>query len=60
MTASALVLGMSAHGAAFAQDRQSSPGTFTLPEGDPTPTPRPQGPVDERAGVPIAPRVITR
>ncbi len=36
----------------------ASPGSFTLPEPTPTPTPVPQGPVDERAGVPIAPRVI--
>jgi len=39
---------------------QQSPGSFTLPEPTPSPTPAPQGPVDERAGVPIAPRVIPR
>ncbi|MEM6908679.1 MAG: hypothetical protein AAF494_08365 [Pseudomonadota bacterium] len=37
---------------------QDSPGSFTLPEATPTPTPVPQGPVDVRNGVPIAPRVI--
>ncbi|MEM8724407.1 MAG: LPXTG cell wall anchor domain-containing protein [Pseudomonadota bacterium] len=37
---------------------QSSPGGFQLPDPSPTPTPAPQGPVDERAGVPIAPRII--
>ncbi len=42
-------------GTAYAQ---SSPGGFQLPDPSPTPTPAPQGPVDERAGVPIAPRVI--
>ncbi|MDJ0641968.1 MAG: hypothetical protein QNJ15_04045 [Erythrobacter sp.] len=37
---------------------QGSPGSFQLPDPTPTPTPVPQGPVDERAGVPIAPRII--
>jgi len=40
---------------AFAQE---SPDTFTLPEAEPSPTPVPQGPEDERGGVPIAPRLI--
>ncbi len=37
---------------------QNSPNSFQLPTPTPTPTQAPQGPVDERAGVPIAPRVI--
>ncbi len=37
---------------------QNSPGSFSLPTPTPTPTPAPQGPLDERAGVPIAPRII--
>ncbi len=37
---------------------QNSPGAFSLPTPSPTPTPAPQGPLDERAGVPIAPRII--
>ncbi|MEE4537065.1 MAG: hypothetical protein V2J51_01050 [Erythrobacter sp.] len=32
--------------------------TYSLPEGSASPTPAPQGPVDERAGVPIGPQVI--
>lgn len=43
---------------AVAAQAQSGPGSFQLPDPTPTPTPAPQGPVDERAGVPIAPRVI--
>lgn len=35
---------------------QQSPGTFTLPEATPTPSPAPAGPADERAGVAIPPR----
>lgn len=35
---------------------QQSPGTFTLPEATPTPSPVPAGPADERAGVAIPPR----
>ena len=37
---------------------QSSGGGFSLPAPTPTPSAAPQGPVDERAGVPIRPRVI--
>lgn len=37
---------------------QSSPGGFSLPSPTPTPSSAPQGPADERAGVPIGPRVI--
>lgn len=37
---------------------QRSPGSFSLPTPTPTPTTAPQGPVDERAGVPIGPRII--
>lgn len=42
----------------LAQDQASE--TFSLPTASPTPTPAPQGPVDERVGVPIAPRVIVQ
>lgn len=38
---------------------QSNPADFSLPTPTPTSTPAPQGPLDERAGVPIAPRIIT-
>ncbi|MGB3469495.1 MAG: hypothetical protein WBA51_01575 [Erythrobacter sp.] len=38
---------------------QNNPADFSLPTPSPTPTPAPQGPLDERAGVPIAPRIIT-
>ncbi|MEL6529784.1 MAG: hypothetical protein AAFQ27_07465 [Pseudomonadota bacterium] len=57
-TLSALAMALAC--AAFAPtalSAQSSPGGFQLPEATPTPTQVPQGPVDERAGVPIAPRV---
>lgn len=37
---------------------QSSPSGFSPPTPAPSPTSAPQGPVDERAGVPIGPRVI--
>ncbi len=43
---------------AVASSAQNSPNSFSLPAPSPTPTPAPQGPLDERAGVPIAPRVI--
>lgn len=45
-------------GAAYSQDQANQ--TFSLPEASPSPTPAPapQGPADERAGVPIAPRII--
>jgi len=39
-----------------AQDQSAE--TFSLPTPSPTPTAAPQGPEDERVGVPIAPRVI--
>lgn len=35
---------------------QEQSGGFSLPQSSPTPTPAPQGPVDERAGVVIPPR----
>jgi len=35
------------------------PGSFTLPRATPTPTPAPQGPADERAGIVIPPRTAT-
>lgn len=38
--------------------QESSPPDFDLPSPSPTPTSRPEGPADERAGVPIPPRVI--
>jgi len=38
---------------------QQSPGSFTLPQPSPSPTRAPAGPADERAGVPIPPRVAT-
>ncbi len=37
---------------------QQQPGTFTLPEATPTPSPAPAGPADERAGVAIPPRAV--
>lgn len=37
---------------------QNSGGGFSLPTPTPTPSTAPQGPADERAGVPIRPRVI--
>ncbi len=44
--------------AAGSLSAQNSPGGFSLPDPTATPTPVPQGPADERAGVPIGPRVI--
>lgn len=38
--------------------QQSNPSDFTLPEPSPAPSVQPEGPADERAGVPIPPRVI--
>lgn len=46
--------------AAMPLSAQGQPGGFVMPQSSPsaTPTPAPQGPVDERAGVAIPPRTI--
>ncbi|MEM7687980.1 MAG: hypothetical protein AAF291_03075 [Pseudomonadota bacterium] len=56
-----LVLVLSMAGLPDEARAQQTPDSFTLPEGQPTssPTPPPQGPEDERSGVPIGPRPIS-
>ncbi|MEP3050176.1 MAG: hypothetical protein ABJP48_11420 [Erythrobacter sp.] len=59
LVASAIAFGLASP--TLAQNsQQNSPGSFTLPESTPTPTPRPDvsGPVDDSGVVPLPPRVI--